>query len=111
MVQLERGQVVEGRVIDVATGWPVPDAEVYAVNGGGEAASIRIHEAEALTDREGRFRISTLPAGRCDLGVRSANFDGRQPSVAAGNGEPVTLRVKLPEWSSLRPRRPGGPGE
>ena len=45
--------VIEGRVVDSATGEPLPGAQVLVTGS----------TAETSTDRDGRFRLAAVPAG------------------------------------------------
>lgn len=59
-IQVERGQVIEGVVLDDATGRPIAGVEVLAMpQAFGKA--YRRYNAEGRTDQSGRFRFSTLP--------------------------------------------------
>lgn len=107
--QLEKGQILRGVVIDDATGWPVPGVEVYALpEDYSKPEPTGYLDAEEKTDEHGQFRFSNMAERKYRLGVRSANLANPRTSVTATGGqeEPVTLRIKIPEWSDLKPRKP-----
>ena len=98
IVRLKRGYVIEGRVVEVTTGRPVPDEEVYAWP---ERRDVGYSpsEAETPTDAEGRFRFSNLAKGGYELNVRRnqlADWNDREV-VTAGDAKPVEIRVKVIE--------------
>lgn len=108
-IRLEKGHIVSGVVIDDATGWPVPGVEVYALPEDYSKPEPTGHlDAEEKTDEHGQFRFSNMAKRKYRLGVRSANLANPRTSVTATGGqeEPVTLRIKIPEWSDLKPRKP-----
>jgi hypothetical protein len=61
-IRLERGHVVRGRVVDATTGWPIPGVVLYAQKKDWKPGERFAFEAEAETDKDGRFRFSNLPA-------------------------------------------------
>ena len=79
--------VVEGRVVDAATGEPLPGAQVLVT---GSAA-------ETSTDRDGRFRLSAVPAGDRTvvvtyLGRQDATVEAR---VVAGATQRLDIQMKM----------------
>ena len=79
--------VVEGRVVDAATGEPLPGAQVLVT---GSAA-------ETSTDRDGRFRLSAVPAGDRTVVV---TYLGRQDAtveakVVAGATQRLDVQMKM----------------
>jgi TonB-dependent receptor len=79
--------VVEGRVVDAATGDPLPGAQVLVT---GSAA-------ETSTDRDGRFRLSAVPAGDRTVVV---TYLGRQDAtveakVVAGATQRLDIQMKM----------------
>jgi beta-lactamase regulating signal transducer with metallopeptidase domain len=107
VIRLQRGLRVTGTVIDDATGRPVPGVEAYAYHVG-TGADYEMLDAEGRTNGEGRFVFSNMAQREYRLGVRNANLaDSRQSiTVTGGQHEPVVLRIRIPEWSDLRPRKP-----
>ncbi len=108
-IRLERGHVIEGRVLDARTGWPIPGVEVYALREPFVEGKRYGFEAEAKTDDQGRFRLSNLPEGRWQVGDR----DGLQRQSPrhdhvfdVDTGAPIEIRGMLPAWSGLKPRPP-----
>jgi beta-lactamase regulating signal transducer with metallopeptidase domain len=112
VIQLEKGRRATGVVIDDATGWPVPGVEVYAQSADGPQGGYRrdaeLLEADGRTDTQGRFTFSNMAADYYRLNTRGANLADpmRALVVKGGHEEPVTIRVKIPEWSDLKPRSP-----
>ena len=88
IIPLEEGHVVEGIVLDDATGWPIPGLEVYA-----KAADYKQREPvnwlypEARTDADGRFRFSNLGGIRYSLDVREARLASPDQSVIVTGGQ------------------------
>jgi carboxypeptidase family protein len=79
--------VVEGRVVDAATGDPLPGAQVLVT---GSAA-------ETFTDRDGRFRLSAVPAGDRTVVV---TYLGRQDAtveakVVAGATQRLDIQMRM----------------
>jgi beta-lactamase regulating signal transducer with metallopeptidase domain len=96
ILQLRRGLILRGRIIEDGTGRPVPKARVQVYH--------PFQEAEAPTDPDGWFRFSTLEDQEYTVVVQGANLAGsRTVRVRGGETEPVLLRVTIPESSSLRP--------
>ncbi len=62
VLKLERGKVIEGRVVDKTTGRPVPGLEVRARPASRLLGGYREFEADGLSDSNGNFRFSNLPA-------------------------------------------------
>lgn len=112
VIQLEKGRRVTGTVIDDTTGWPVPGVEVYAQSADGPQGGYRrdaeLLEADGRTDPQGRFTFSNMAADYYRLNTRGANLADpmRALVVKGGHEEPVTIRVKIPERSDLKPRSP-----
>ncbi|WP_337173821.1 carboxypeptidase-like regulatory domain-containing protein [Paludisphaera sp.] len=103
-LRAERGSVLEGRVVEAVTGWPIPDLTLHAE--AVDTPDAMGDVAEARTDADGRFRLTTLPEGpiRLDdrLGLRWVS--PRSPIVRAGAGEPVVIRVIDLRDTDPRPR-------
>ena len=96
--------VIEGTVIDEATGRPVSGVELYAMNAHpslyedparNPTATPTSFEADARTGRDGRFRFSTLPKLEARVNVRGASLVGAPEAVMPGSGKAVTLRVSV----------------
>jgi uncharacterized GH25 family protein len=103
-IRLKEGLTIEGVVLDAASDWPVPGAEVYAI-GTDYAANPGWVNADGLTDENGSFKFTTLRPGSYQIGSRSGRVS-RMPRVNAGSDETVSLGIQLYEWSKLSPRRP-----
>ncbi|MCL4691100.1 MAG: M56 family metallopeptidase [Candidatus Hydrogenedentes bacterium] len=102
-VQLERGLVLDGRLLEDATGYPIPGVEVYAYSTQPETSIV---DADAVTDREGRFRFTRMRDQVYQLGARNGANLREQVEARPGMGEPVELRVEMASWSTLRPVAP-----
>jgi hypothetical protein len=93
-------QSVTGRVVDAASGDPVPEARVQATPTAETAARV----SSAITDRGGHFRLSLEP-GTWDLVVERVGYEtvhttGLQVVVDEG----VTLEIRLgPRPAALEP--------
>jgi hypothetical protein len=102
IVGLEIGKRAAGVVLDRASGWPIPNAEVYARS---EDHQIRC-EAETRTDSKGRFRFSNLPDKLLKFVVRGAKpFEAPEEIITSEPGNmKMTFRVRAN--SELKPREP-----
>jgi beta-lactamase regulating signal transducer with metallopeptidase domain len=98
-IQLERGLVLEGRVVEDATGNPVPGVEVYGTS---TQPEVSIVDADARTDEAGRFRFTRLRNQVYSLGTRDGANPVRGIEAAASTNGPVEIRVEIQPWSSLR---------
>jgi beta-lactamase regulating signal transducer with metallopeptidase domain len=110
-IRLERGHVLEGRVLDAKTGWPIPGVSVYAHRINWAAGERYAYEAQGKTDEQGRFRFSNLPEGSWTLNDRNGlQWETPHKTHAFGvdGPEPIEIRATLPSWSDLKPRAPAG---
>ncbi|WP_406700749.1 M56 family metallopeptidase [Singulisphaera sp. Ch08] len=110
-IRLAFGQVVEGRILDAATGWPIPGVEIYAHMPQWRAGERYAFEAEGKTDEQGRFRFSNLPARSVSLNDRDGLrwvSPGDSRTVETDRGETFEIRATLPAWSPLKPVEPRG---
>ena len=96
ILKLERGLVIEGRVIDKKTGRPVPGVEVRARPADRAQRGIREFLTEAPTDTNGNFRFSNLPAQTVKLDVWGTSFDDER-IAEPGQSERVILEIEVPE--------------
>jgi beta-lactamase regulating signal transducer with metallopeptidase domain len=96
ILKLERGLVIEGRVIDKKTGRPVPGLEVRARLADRPLGGPRQYLTEAPTDANGNFRFSNLPNRTVKLIVWGTSFPV-EPVVEPGQAELVILEVAVPE--------------
>jgi protocatechuate 3,4-dioxygenase beta subunit len=103
-VQLQRGLVLEGQLLDEATDRPIAGAEVYAWPDNFQPDDFGC-EAEALTDSHGKFRFSNLQDR--SYGINNRNGLGPMkipPDRSWMPGEKqVVIRVSVPEGSRLKP--------
>jgi hypothetical protein len=108
-IRLERGHVIEGRVLDAKTGWPIPGVSVYAQRPEWIAEQRNSYEAPGKTDVQGRFRFSNLPEGSWTLNDRNG-LEWVSPHKTHPFGvdgpEPIEIRATLPSWSNLKPQAP-----
>jgi beta-lactamase regulating signal transducer with metallopeptidase domain len=102
IVRLEIGKRAAGVVLDRTSGWPIPNAEVYARS---EDHQIRC-EAETRTDSNGQFRFSNLPDKQMKFVVRGAKpFEASEDIITSKPGNmKMTFRVEAN--SELKPREP-----
>lgn len=96
-LRAERGRVLEGRVVEAVTGWPIPGLDLFARPPGAQV------DSEARTDADGRFRLSTLPDGPILLEDRRSLkwLSPRSPLVPEGSSGPILIRL-----IDLRPTDP-----
>ncbi|MEM7201983.1 MAG: hypothetical protein AAF628_17075 [Planctomycetota bacterium] len=89
-LELRRGAVVEGRVLDAVTGLPLPGAEVWCESYQYEPQSLT---PTAIADAEGRFRLEGVDPARIvqDVGER------RDVALAL-----VRLRAQTPQHAPTR---------
>jgi beta-lactamase regulating signal transducer with metallopeptidase domain len=108
-VELQPGQVLEGQILDSATGWPVPDVVLFAMPSDFKVGDVG-YDAEGVTDRQGRFRFSNLGARAYRLNVRNCNLYQPTPSQPQPDFHPgeknIVLKVILPDWCKLKPQPP-----
>ena len=88
-LKARRGAVLEGRVVEAVTGWPIPNLALFA------RPAEPYDDLEVRTDADGRFRISTLPEGPVRLSDRrNLNWlSPGSPVVQAGSSRPVLIRL------------------
>lgn len=109
-LKAERGSVIEGRIVEAVTGWPIPKVRIYATS----KTPLMNYYAEAPSDEDGRFRISTLP-GAGTYEIRDSLFLSLQrqstpwPVAEAGSGRPVEIRAFNMRDADPRPRPPAHP--
>lgn len=107
-LKAERGRLIEGSVVEAVTGWPIPKVSIYCVSTSGKTAFVHTE-----TDDDGRFRIDTLPAGTYEIRhhlMSSGRYDlAPWPTVEAGSGRPVDMRVFNLDQNSPLPKRPTRP--
>jgi len=107
VIHLKSGLRLSGRVIDSVTGWPIPGIEVYVLPRPYSPERTSHVEADAKTDKEGRFQFTTLDSEDYQLNTRGAKRASQnQPPVNASSPESGDLRVTLYEWSKQKPLPP-----
>lgn len=107
-IKLEHGSVATGRIIEDKTGWPVPGVKLSAYHGGYDDKEYDRVEAEAMTDKNGRFRFSNLKKD-CNYKLvpqdcKTTNRMGVE--ITAGATEELSVKVDIYEWSKLKPKKP-----
>jgi hypothetical protein len=110
IIQLRKGRRLTGVVIDDETGWPIPGVEVYAYSISSWIHQYENLKAEAETNERGEFVFSNMAAKKYRLGVREANLADPQNPIkgTGGQKEHVVIRVKIHDWSNLKPLKPVG---
>lgn len=94
-ITLEKGRTIEGRVLDSASGRPVPDARVWTRVGRGLTWEPSAGLVETRTDAKGRFRLEGLGRGAVDLAAEARAYGrGTRPRATAGG--PAVEIVLLP---------------
>jgi|GEM_PF-2913493 len=94
-IEVPRGEVIEGRLLNDETGEPIADAEVFATLGTWLARRVYGHEAESSTDDDGRFRFSTLPPGEFELNSRVLHARAANNSTVEAGAKDVEFRVRI----------------
>lgn len=62
---------------------------------------------EGPTNQQGEYVFSNLSPGRYEVLCNATLADGRRTVVVtAGQSEPVTIRITIPKWRDLQPRKP-----
>ncbi|MEZ6009839.1 MAG: carboxypeptidase-like regulatory domain-containing protein [Planctomycetota bacterium] len=94
-LQLEPGQVLEGVVVDDASGAPVPGAHIVLTSAGERvgAASVAWYSTRATTDVLGAFRIEDLPAGPLRVDVRALGWASSTRLVELPLRDPFGVRL------------------
>ena len=83
--------VIRGQVVDRESGLPLARFVVRMTGGGNE------RPAEAVTDRQGRYHFTQLPAGRYLLSVDPPEYRATYLRQAYGDSHPLTpLRASKP---------------
>jgi 5-hydroxyisourate hydrolase-like protein (transthyretin family) len=109
IIRLKPGRTLGGQVVDAATGWPIPGMEVRAL----DYDTDKLPMLTTHTDDNGHFEFTNLgdvnytlyPDGG-ELLDRPAN--GHLKFRADGRTN-LVLRVKLYDWSKLKPKAPAEP--
>ncbi|MCK4375044.1 MAG: carboxypeptidase regulatory-like domain-containing protein, partial [Candidatus Brocadiae bacterium] len=104
LYKLARGMTARGVVVEDSSGHPIPGADVQAEALRPPRGGISRFAAEGRTNERGEFRFSNLAPGRYRILFHAGSVP--ETIIQAGREEPVEVRVKLAEWSSLSPRKP-----
>lgn len=100
VLELEKGRLLAGRVVDAA-GDPVPDAEVVLLEGGSWERS------RALTSSEtGRFDAA-IGNGEHVVGAFAPDGRAARTVVPAGEVDPAPVELRLPAWGTMKGRLVG----
>jgi hypothetical protein len=113
LITLDKGHELAGKVVEHATGYPIPGATVMGVPevvAGANTDGLGFAFVETTTDENGRFLFTTLAKRKYQLIVQGARFGGANGavSVEGGQHESVTLRVSPDPGSALKTRPPRG---
>ncbi len=98
-IRLERGHVIEGRVVDAATGRPIPGIAVFVQRPVWKQGEQTYFDAEAKTDDQGRFRFSNLPDGSWQLSDHNGlewESPHRTHLFGVDGPEPIEIRATRP---------------
>ena len=99
VVRLEKGLSLEGKVLDQASGAPIPGAQVNAIPQFDSPKNSM--NLQAKTDVEGRFKFTDMANQDYDLMVYETECPST--SIRGGQTNRVTLCVKPYSWSTLKP--------
>jgi beta-lactamase regulating signal transducer with metallopeptidase domain/type II secretory pathway component GspD/PulD (secretin) len=106
VIRLKRGRTLAGQMIDSVSGQPIPGMEVRAA----DYEKSNQPQQQTQTDDNGRFEFTTLGDGNYSLYPDGGQLvdlprNGNLRFRADGNTN-IVLRVKLYEWSKLKPKSP-----
>ena len=105
-IRLQRGRTLAGRVVEAGTGYPIPGMEVRAL----DYESNKLPMQTSHTDADGRFEFTSLGDANYTLYPDGGELLDRPASgnlkFRADGRTNLTLRVKLYEWSKLKPKAP-----
>jgi hypothetical protein len=90
VLQLERGEMLKGTVVDQETGQPAPGVVVYA---SGVSQPYDYCDADAPTNDQGEFEFTRLAPTRYSLHVRQAQVVG-EATAQGGQDAPVRVQVR-----------------
>jgi beta-lactamase regulating signal transducer with metallopeptidase domain len=99
-IVLQKGETLSGVVLDEETGWPIPNATVYART----TDQYRVVQADGRTTQSGEFYFSKLGDLEYYVGVDDTSSQ-KNIIINGGQKKPITLRVKIYD-KKLKPRRP-----
>lgn len=103
-MKLTAGHVLQGRVVDAATGRPIPGVELYAYPTQHRPGETYGYEAEGKTSTDGSFRFSNLAAQPYQINDRNGlewNKDSLK-NIVPDPAKAITIEATLPEWSRLK---------
>jgi beta-lactamase regulating signal transducer with metallopeptidase domain len=109
-IRVSPGHVIQGRMVDEATGRPIPGVEIYAQRPVWQAGVRFGFEAEAKSDDQGRFRFSNLPDGEWQLSDRDGlqwKSPEKSHNFSSDGRSSIEIHASLPGWSKLK-LAPGG---
>jgi uncharacterized protein YfaS (alpha-2-macroglobulin family) len=92
---LRGGGVLTGTVRSTATGPTVPSATVVAIDSEGHTL------AQAMTSREGTFRLSGLPSGELTLTVSAPDHEPAAVPASISPGPPSVVDVVVPSFGRV----------
>jgi hypothetical protein len=98
--------VLEGVVLDQASGSVIPNAQINAQPRRiGKFGTDISPNLETTTDGEGRFKFTNMADSEYNLFVQES--EAKETLVHGGQTNRVTLRVKPYSWSTLKPAKKG----
>ena len=103
-MELVPGHVLQGHVVDAATGKPIPGVELYAYPTQYQPGETYGFEAEGKTAADGSFRFSNLALQPYQINDRNGlQWDkDTAKNVMPDHGKTLTIEATLPEWSRLK---------
>ena len=102
-IQLEPGHRIAGRIVEAATGYVIPNAEIRAWVADG---STQWPAQTTHTDADGRFEFTTLADTTYRIYVNGANFGMNFNSEFKAGQTNVLLKVTPYSGSELKPKVP-----
>ncbi len=106
VVQLKPGHVLEGRVIEAETGYPIPNVKVYAHPEDWNLGEKYRLKPEGPTDAQGRFRFSNLQDRSYEIGATEGVRELDRVIAKPNGDKPLELRVEIASWSKLSSNAP-----
>jgi len=104
---LRQGFTLRGKIVDEKTGWPIPGAWIYAEALDDDNRLNRYRTSDKATDKDGGFVFTSLNDERYRLSIGGADILGPRKAneIIGGKTKEVEYRVKLRDWSELKPRQ------
>ena len=100
-ISLQRGERLEGVIVDNKTGFPIPGVTIYANAIVWKKKGNDSVQADGLTNDQGQFLFTRMKAKAYRLSIHPGK-PIKQYNVAGGQGTPVIIRIELPKRSSIQ---------